>query len=72
MDWRNAQQKLAGKVDAEEAKILQLLVEGMTQPQIGKELGLHRSSVWRRVTKLKKLLSDRAEPQMFFPPARDG
>ena len=57
VDWRNAQAKLDG-LSVEAQTILERLIAGRTQPEIGKELGLHRSAVWRRVNKLKERLVD--------------
>jgi DNA-directed RNA polymerase specialized sigma24 family protein len=53
-DWVSLRQELQGRLSAEEDRLLQLLVEGKTQPEAGTALGLHRSAVWRRVRKLKK------------------
>lgn len=58
--WSAALNDLRGKTTPEEESILQLLAKGVTQPSIGKRLGLHRSAVWRRVRRLRLLLDDRA------------
>lgn len=52
--WRQLQSDLQGQLSDEDSRILALLAEGKTQPEIGRRLGLHRSAVWRRVSKLKK------------------
>lgn len=56
VDWKEAKEFLVDRVSGQEAAILELLSSGYTQPGIGRELGLHRSSVWRRVRKLRQLL----------------
>lgn len=55
IDWKAAQQELTDASPTEK-RLLALLVDGRTQPEIGRELGLHRSAVWRRVKKLRKRL----------------
>jgi DNA-binding Lrp family transcriptional regulator len=51
-DWSKIRARLAGSLSDENRRILDLLVQDKTQPEIGKELGLHRSAVWRRIRKL--------------------
>ena len=60
IDWRGAGGKLRG-MSSEEQRIVELLVIGRTQPEIGRELGLHRSAVWRRVKKLRDRLTETTE-----------
>lgn len=48
------------ELSPEEKRLLTLLAEGRTQPEIGAELGLHRSAVWRRVKKLRAAVGARA------------
>ena len=57
IDWRLALQQLQG-IEGQERQIVELLAAGHTQPQIGKQLGLHRSAVWRRIRRLRVQLSD--------------
>jgi uncharacterized membrane protein len=59
-DWSTARGKLTD-LSSEDEKILDLLIQGRTQPEIGEELGMHRSAVWRRVTRLRKRLDGTAE-----------
>jgi DNA-binding Lrp family transcriptional regulator len=51
-EWHNFLGAHFAELSAENRRIVELLAEGKTQPQIGEELGLHRSAVWRRVKKL--------------------
>lgn len=53
MDWRSIHDELKGDLSSEEEHILELLSVGLTQPDIGKQLGLHRSAVWRRIKKIR-------------------
>ena len=59
IDWRVAKARIHGLSD-EEQRILGLLAAGRTQAEIGKELGIDRSAVWRRVNKLRRRV--REEP----------
>lgn len=54
--WKDSAHRLGESVSTEEKRMLQLLADGRTQAQIAKELGLHRSAVWRRVKKLRNRL----------------
>jgi len=54
-DWQTVLSNHFGRLDAENRRILELLTEGKTQPEIGATLGLHRSAVWRRIRKIKAL-----------------
>ncbi len=56
-NWSLVRERLSGSLSEEEDRILRLLEAGRTQSEIGKEFGLHRSAVWRRVVKLRKALS---------------
>lgn len=42
------------RLTEEERRIVSLLADGKTQPEIAAILGLHRSAVWRRIAKLRK------------------
>ena len=39
----------SSELSEEERRIVELLAEGNTQAEIARQLGLHRSAVWRRV-----------------------
>ena len=60
IDWQGAGGKLQD-MSPEEQRIVELIVIGHTQPEIGRELGLHRSAVWRRVKKLRDRLTETTE-----------
>lgn len=51
-EWAEIRSRLAGSLSDEDRRILDLLAQDKTQPEIGKDLGLHRSAVWRRIRKL--------------------
>ena len=53
-DWEQVREQLTSQLSEEEENILSLLEAGRTQYEIGKELGTHRSNVWRCATKLRK------------------
>jgi DNA-binding NarL/FixJ family response regulator len=55
--WARVTAEQKGALDTESRSILDLLVQGKTQPEIAASLGLHRSAVWRRVKRLKALQS---------------
>jgi DNA-binding NarL/FixJ family response regulator len=52
-DWTAIRVQLKGKLSTEHERILDLLVEGKTQPEIARQLGLHRSAVWRRIRQIR-------------------
>lgn len=52
-DWVKLQTEQRGSLSTEDQRILELLIAGITQPEIGRILGLHRSAVWRRIQKLR-------------------
>jgi hypothetical protein len=55
VNWAEARTKLTALTD-EELRIVEMLAERKTMPDIGKTLGQHRSMIWRKVQKLKKRL----------------
>jgi DNA-binding CsgD family transcriptional regulator len=52
-DWVAFRSQLKGNLSSEQLRILDLLIEGKTQPEIAQQLSLHRSAVWRRIKKLR-------------------
>jgi len=56
IDWPSAQAKLKGKISGEDQRIVDLLVQGRSTPDIAKSLGTNRSAVWRRVQRIKQQL----------------
>jgi predicted DNA-binding protein (UPF0251 family) len=61
VEWKRAIMVLEGKMAEDEASVLGLLADGLTQPEIGVQLGMHRSAVWRRVKKLRVLIAQATE-----------
>ncbi len=51
IDW--AAVRGTAQLTAEEMQIVTMLAEGKTLPDIGRELGQHRSRIWRKVEKIK-------------------
>jgi hypothetical protein len=56
INWRDATARLEGRVSADDARIVALLAEGRTTPEIAKTFGTNRSAIWRRVQRLKAQL----------------
>lgn len=56
-DWTKIKQALAGELSAEEARIVDLLIDHQSTVEIGRILGQHRSMVWRKMERLKKRAS---------------
>lgn len=56
IDWQSVLDSQGVPLSDEERLIVSLLAQGKTQPQIGRELSLHRSAVWRRIKALRKRL----------------
>jgi DNA-binding CsgD family transcriptional regulator len=54
-DWTGIRTRLQGQLSEAEERLLDLLIAGRTQPEIGKLLRLHRSAVWRRIRKITTL-----------------
>lgn len=55
IDWS----KIAGESELsdEERRIVELLAARKSLPAIGKELGQHRSMIWRKIERIKARLS---------------
>ena len=53
-EWSEVAERLGSDVNPDERRLLTLLRDGKTQPEIAAELGLHRSAVWRRVRALRQ------------------
>jgi hypothetical protein len=56
INWQDAVTKLEGAVSADDARIIALLAEGRSTPEIAKTLGTNRSAIWRRIQRLKAQL----------------
>ncbi|MFL6606331.1 MAG: AsnC family transcriptional regulator [Steroidobacteraceae bacterium] len=57
IDWKAAQISLRGKLSNIDQEIVDLLAARKSTPDIAKALGTNRSAVWRRVQKIKALLT---------------
>jgi DNA-binding CsgD family transcriptional regulator len=57
-DWIATKRSLSGKLSDEELRIVDMLIDGKTQPEIGRVLGQHRSMVWRKTQRIKKRLTE--------------
>jgi DNA-binding CsgD family transcriptional regulator len=58
IDWGLLQSHAGQRLNAEDAQILAMLVQGKSTPQIAAHLGVNRSRIWRRYLELKKQLVD--------------
>lgn len=56
IDWAEAKSKL-GVMSDEDQRIVDMLAQRWTMPDIGKALGQHRSMIWRKVEKIKARLT---------------
>jgi DNA-directed RNA polymerase specialized sigma24 family protein len=54
IDWKAATALNLEELSEADRQLLALLAEGRSQAEIGRNLGLHRSAVWRRATRLSK------------------
>lgn len=52
-DWATARTHLRGNLSDDDRRLLDLLAEGKSTPEIAAILGQHRSLVWRRAERLK-------------------
>lgn len=64
IDWS----KIAGKSELsdEERRIVELLAARKSLPAIGKELGQHRSMIWRKIERIKARLSPSSDSRPGF------
>jgi DNA-binding CsgD family transcriptional regulator len=53
-DWAATRKSLAGKLTDEEARIVDMLIEGKSTVEIGRILDQHRSMIWRKTQRIKK------------------
>jgi DNA-binding CsgD family transcriptional regulator len=60
VDWQAAADRLRAEVSGDEREVLDMLAQGMTQPQMAARLNMHRSAIWRRVKKLRNRLDAEA------------
>lgn len=58
-DWRAVRAQAGNRLTQADARLLDLLAEGKSTPQIAVVLGEHRSRVWRRSQKLKERFSEK-------------
>jgi len=52
--WAVTKESLAGKLTAEEARILDMLIDGKSTVEISRILGQHRSMIWRKAERIRK------------------
>jgi IS30 family transposase len=55
INWSDAKMQLGSLTD-EEQRIVDLLTQRKTQPEIAEALGQHRSRIWRKIRRLKTRL----------------
>lgn len=60
VDWQSLRSSERSTLDEADRRLLDLLVEGKSTPQIATILGEHRSRVWRRCQALKERLPKKA------------
>lgn len=58
-DWDALRSSLGKTLSEADARLLDLLAEGKSTPQIATIVGEHRSRVWRRAQELKQRSSSR-------------
>ena len=56
-DWAKTKHILADNLSAEEARIVDMLIDRKSTVEIGRMLGQHRSMIWRKMQRLKKRAS---------------
>jgi DNA-binding CsgD family transcriptional regulator len=56
-EWQEVKTKLDGQLSAEEARILDMLIDSKSTVEIGSALGQHRSMIWRKTERIKKRLA---------------
>jgi hypothetical protein len=54
IDWKAAQVNHGRTASDGDRQLLELLAEGKSTPIIARELGTHRSAIWRRIQSLKE------------------
>jgi DNA-binding NarL/FixJ family response regulator len=58
LDWGALAAQSDVTLTSEQQTILALLRKGESTPSIAREIGWHRSAVWREVTRLRALLEE--------------
>lgn len=56
IDWSSVKNRLSSLSD-EDQRIVDMLAERRTQPEIAQALGQHRSMIWRKVQRIKAKLA---------------
>ena len=59
-DWKAARSKTGAGLTPDERRIVELLAEGKSTPQIAKLIGTNRSAVWTRAKRIREKLSNSA------------
>jgi DNA-binding CsgD family transcriptional regulator len=60
-DWKAAQHKGSKILTPEEKRIVDLLADGKSTPEIAKILGTNRSAIWTRARKIRAKFADAGE-----------
>ena len=53
-DWAHVKKRLGETANAEERRLLELLIQGQSSYAIAQALGQHRSTIWRKIEALHK------------------
>jgi DNA-binding CsgD family transcriptional regulator len=53
IDWREALQAAGSQLREDDRRVLELLAEGKSTPEIARLLGSNRSAIWRQVLRLR-------------------
>jgi IS30 family transposase len=56
IDWKNVLGDAALHLSDEDRRIVGLLALGSSTPEIARELGQHRSMIWRKMLRIRLLL----------------
>jgi DNA-binding NarL/FixJ family response regulator len=62
-DWSAAKSKGAAILTAREIRVVDLLAEGKSTPEIAKICGTNRSAIWSMATAVRKKLAPETESQ---------
>jgi DNA-binding CsgD family transcriptional regulator len=60
INWQRLGPTELAQLTPEQRKLVAMLADGKTQPQIAQALQMHRSAVWRRIKKLRITLQAHA------------
>jgi DNA-binding CsgD family transcriptional regulator len=57
-DWKAARSRIGAGLTADEKRIVELLAEGKSTPQIAKLVGTNRSAIWSKAKRIRQKLSN--------------